>query len=76
MQTKESMKVLFIAGFGPIVPDNAAGRKLYREIFGISFKEDEGGYLHTDHLNGGGPEKVVSPHALDNQKSTISCSAI
>jgi hypothetical protein len=23
-----------------------------------------------------GPEKVVSPHPLNNQKSTISCSAI
>jgi hypothetical protein len=52
MRTKESIKVLFIAGFGPIVRDKAAGRKLYREILGIGFKEESGEYLHTELLKG------------------------
>jgi hypothetical protein len=44
--------VLFIAGFGPIVPDAGASRKLYREALGISFKEETDGYLHTGDLKG------------------------
>ena len=42
------IKVLFIAGFGPIIRDNDASRRLYMDALGISFKEEEGGYLHTD----------------------------
>ena len=45
-------KVLFIAGFGPIVRDAARSRKLYSQNLGISFKEESGGYLHTEGLNG------------------------
>jgi hypothetical protein len=52
MQTKESIKVVFIASFAPIVRDKASGRKLYRDSLGIRFKEEDGGYLHTEHLNG------------------------
>jgi predicted enzyme related to lactoylglutathione lyase len=44
--------VLFVAGFGPIVHDTAASRKLYEQAFGISFKEETGGYLHTGDLKG------------------------
>ena len=44
--------VLFVAGFGPIVHDTAASRKLYEQAFGISFKEETGGYLHTADLKG------------------------
>jgi hypothetical protein len=44
--------VLFVAGFGPIVHDTAASRKLYGEALGISFKEESGGYLHTGDLKG------------------------
>jgi hypothetical protein len=46
------MKVLFIAGFGPIVRDDAASRKLYADDLGLSFKEEGGGYLHTEALTG------------------------
>ena len=46
------IKVLFIAGFGPIVPDPAASRKLYNQTLGIGFKEEDGGYLHTEALQG------------------------
>jgi hypothetical protein len=52
MPTKGSIKVLFIAAFGPIVRDKASGRKLYLDSLGISFKEEDGGYLHTEQLNG------------------------
>src|SRR5215469_9900473 len=46
------VKVLFIAGFGPIVRDVTASRKLYNELLGIDFKEEGGGYLHTEALKG------------------------
>lgn len=46
------MKVLFIAGFGPVTADVAASRRLYRDILGIQFKAEEGDYLHTEELDG------------------------
>jgi Glyoxalase/Bleomycin resistance protein/Dioxygenase superfamily len=46
------VKVLFIAGFGPIVREAAASRGLYGEALGIRFKEETGGYLHTEGLEG------------------------
>lgn len=52
MEPIEAKRVLFIAGFGPIVRDTAASRKLYGEALGISFKEETGGYLHTSDLQG------------------------
>ncbi len=45
-------KVLFIAGFGPIIRDAAPSRRLYAQILDIPFKEESGGYLHTEALNG------------------------
>ena len=47
-----NIKVLFIAGFGPIVGEAAPSRKLYSQMLGISFKEETGGYLHTEALKG------------------------
>ena len=52
MQSAPNLKVLFIAGFGPIVRDSAESRKLYGEVLGIRFKEESGGYLHTDAVSG------------------------
>jgi hypothetical protein len=52
MQGLERAKILFIAGFGPIVRDTDASRKLYVKTLEIPFKEEEGGYLHTDGLPG------------------------
>jgi hypothetical protein len=46
------VKVLFIAGFGPIVRDTEASRKLYRDLLGIPFKEEADGYLHTEAAPG------------------------
>jgi hypothetical protein len=45
-------KVLFIAGFGPIVRETATSRRLYGEALGIPFTEESGGYLHTEALQG------------------------
>ena len=52
MQSTRKTKILFILGFGPIVRDTAESRKLYNESLGISFKEESGGYLHTEALKG------------------------
>ena len=52
MQAPDKIRVLFIAGFGPIVRDVDAGQKLYAKGLQISFKEESGGYLHTDALQG------------------------
>jgi hypothetical protein len=37
------IKVLFIAGFGPIVQDSRASRKLYAKALGIPFEAGPGG---------------------------------
>jgi len=52
MEQLRNSKVLFIAGFGPIVRDADASGKLYSQVLGISFKEESGGYLHTEALKG------------------------
>jgi len=58
LRTKETVmagseiRILFIAGFGPIVSDSAASRKLYGQTLNIPFKEEKDGYLHTEALKG------------------------
>ena len=52
MSNTSHVKVLFIAGFGPIVRDAASSRKLYLNDLGLTFKEEKGGYLHTEALHG------------------------
>lgn len=52
MQALGKTRILFIAGFGPIVRDADASRKLYVEALEIPFKEESGGYLHTSALQG------------------------
>jgi hypothetical protein len=46
------IKVLFIAGFGPIVRDPKSSRKLYVKDLGLSFMEEADGYLHTEEVEG------------------------
>ena len=46
------IEILFIAGFGPIVRDTAASRKLYSDALHIPFTEEHGDYLHTEALIG------------------------
>src|SRR5215467_11180381 len=52
MEQLGNIKVLFIAGFGPIVREASASRKQYNQILGIGFKEEDGDYLHTEALKG------------------------
>ncbi len=52
MNVAEKIRVLFVAGFGPIVREPANSRRLYSEALGISFKEEGGGYLHTENMQG------------------------
>ncbi len=46
------MKVLFVAGFGPVVRDQAAGTALYVDALGLSLEGEGDGYLHTASLPG------------------------
>lgn len=46
------MKVLFIAGYGPIASDVEQSRRLYEDALGIAFKKEEGDYRHTEELKG------------------------
>ena len=46
------MKVLFVAGFGPIVRDGVPSQKLYEDTLSIPFKQEKDGYLHTEALDG------------------------
>jgi Glyoxalase/Bleomycin resistance protein/Dioxygenase superfamily len=45
------MKILFVAGFGPIVRDMETSRKLYGEAFGLPLEGDST-YLHTAGVEG------------------------
>jgi len=46
------MKVLFIAGFGPVASNVTESRRLYEDALGIQFKVEDGDYLHTEGIKG------------------------
>ena len=46
------MKVLFIAGFGPVAAGVEESRRLYEDTLGITFKIEDGDYRHTEELAG------------------------
>ena len=46
------MKVLFVAGFGPIIREPAAATALYLDTLGLPLKSDDDGYFHTEQLAG------------------------
>ncbi|MGH2548077.1 MAG: VOC family protein, partial [Thermomicrobiales bacterium] len=46
------MKILFAAGFGPIVESRETSAKFYRDALGIPFDDPDGDYLQTDSLPG------------------------
>lgn len=46
------MKVLFVAGFGPITSDVEDSRRMYEDALGIAFKKEDGDYRHTEELKG------------------------
>jgi hypothetical protein len=51
IQESANMKILFIAGFGPIIEADES-RKMYRDVLSIPFKEEADGYLHTEAVPG------------------------
>jgi catechol 2,3-dioxygenase-like lactoylglutathione lyase family enzyme len=52
MKPPKNMDILFVAGFGPIVCNPAASRRLYSKTLGLPFEEESNGYLHTGALEG------------------------
>ncbi len=46
------MKVLFVAGFGPITRDDDAAAALYRDTLGLPLESMGDGYFATDNLPG------------------------
>lgn len=51
---KNGLKALFVAGFGPLVRDPGASRRLYGETLGLAL-ESVGGdpnYLHAEGIEG------------------------
>jgi catechol 2,3-dioxygenase-like lactoylglutathione lyase family enzyme len=49
-----ALKVMFVAGFGPIVRDPATSRALYRDTLGLPLEAmpDDETYLHAEGLDG------------------------
>ena len=48
----EASRFCLSRAFGPIVRETTMSRKLYSQILGMGFKEETGGYLHTEALSG------------------------
>jgi hypothetical protein len=46
------MKVLFVAGYGPIITQTKESRAFSRESLGLSFQEEAEGDWHTEELKG------------------------
>jgi hypothetical protein len=46
------MRVLFVAGFGPVSSNVDESRRLYEQALGIAFKAEDGDYLHTEQIDG------------------------
>ena len=48
------MKILFVAGFGPIATNIKESRRLYRDVLGLPLEEDKNAedYLHTEKVEG------------------------
>jgi catechol 2,3-dioxygenase-like lactoylglutathione lyase family enzyme len=46
------MKVVCVAGYGPITTETKESAAFYRESLGLSFTEEADGYFHTEELKG------------------------
>lgn len=46
------MRIVFVAGFSPIVRDPAASRAFYGDALGLTFEGGEGEYVFTEKLGG------------------------
>jgi catechol 2,3-dioxygenase-like lactoylglutathione lyase family enzyme len=49
---ERAMKILFVAGFGPISRDVASTHHFFSEVLGIPFGAEDGDYYHTEQLPG------------------------
>lgn len=54
MPDLSGLKILFIAGFGPVSPEPAASKKLYVDTLGLPLKAMEGNpdYYHGEGIDG------------------------
>ena len=53
MSAISGLKVLFVAGFGPLVKDPAASNAFYVEVLGLPLEQQAGaGYYHSEKLDG------------------------
>jgi catechol 2,3-dioxygenase-like lactoylglutathione lyase family enzyme len=52
VKKSDDLRVLSVAGFGPITRNPDASRRLYGETLSIPLKEGEAGSFHTEDLNG------------------------
>ena len=56
MQTNlpEGIRVLFVAGFGPVVADRGKSDKLYRKVLALPLRHEDGyeGYWHSQCMEG------------------------
>ena len=54
MATDPDLKVLFVAGFGPIVENAAPSKALYADALGLPLASgpDDPDYMHTEKLDG------------------------
>ena len=72
MQTKlpEGIRVLFVAGFGPVVADRDKSDKLYRKVLALPLRHEDGyeGYWHSQCIEG---VKHFALWPLD--KAALSC---
>lgn len=72
MQTNlpEGIRVLFVAGFGPVVADREKSDKLYRKVLALPLRHEDGyeGYWHSQCLEG---VKHFALWPLD--KAALSC---
>jgi catechol 2,3-dioxygenase-like lactoylglutathione lyase family enzyme len=46
------MKILFVAGFGPIITDLKQSKNLYVKTLGLPLTEEDDHYFHTDKVDG------------------------
>jgi hypothetical protein len=46
------MKILFVAGFGPIIADIDKSRELYVHTLNLSLKEEDNHYFHSEDIPG------------------------
>lgn len=52
MNMTNEIRVLFVAGFGPIVRDDSESQKLYLKTLGLPLKKEDNNYCHSEEIRG------------------------